>query len=131
MSHNITLQFYSISEGCAVKEPNHPVVSIPKKAKRNCAVINCNTGEHRGLLKSWYSKQCLLHKVFNGTKPCDCQPPIKLFPFPSKQKHPEDNMRWQRLVSRKGWVPNMDSRVCSRHFIDKKPSKEHPYPTEN
>ena len=131
LSHNLTFPFSSTSEWHSMKESNQPVVSIPKRGKRNCAVINCNTGEHRGLWKSWYSKRCLLHNVYNGTKLCNCQPPIALFTFPSKQKYPEDNLRWQRLVSRKGWVPNIDSRICSRHFVDKKPSKEHPYPTEN
>ena len=95
LSQNVTFSFSSTSEGHSVKESNQPFVSIPKRGKRNCAVINCNTSEHRGLLKSWYSKKCLLHNVYNGTKLCNCQPPIALFPFPSKQKHPEDNLRWQ------------------------------------
>ena len=47
-------------------------------------------------------------------------------------------MEWTRLVNRKDpnndkkvWQPNKNSRVCSSHFVDMKPTEANPYPTLN
>ena len=49
---------------------------------RNCVVMRCpNSGQRLG---KWAAATCELH----GCN-CDCQPPFKLFPFPTEKKNPE------------------------------------------
>ena len=62
----------------------------------------------------------------------------RLFAFPTTKRKPEERAKWKHLINRlekkgkmKLWLPSKDSRVCSLHFIDGKPTDEHPFPTEN
>ena len=59
--------------------------------------------------------------------------------FHQQKKHPQERSKWQKLINRsspsknrKGSLFTIKSkmRVCSKHFIDKEPTYEHPYPTE-
>ena len=59
---------------------------------------------------------------------------FKLFTFPTK-KHPEKRQLWVRKFNRadpkKQWAlkePSQSHRVCSRHFVDGKPTETHPHP---
>ena len=63
---------------------------------------------------------------------------FKLFPFPTKKKNPTARESLGKIINRnidlKGcelWEPSKDSRVCPKHFIDREPSNENPYPTRN
>ena len=54
---------------------------------RNCVAIGCpNSGQRLG---KWAATTCELHGCNNGSSTCDCQPPFKLFPFPTEKKNPE------------------------------------------
>ena len=99
---------------------------------RNCVVIGCpNSGLRLG---KWAATICELHGCNNGSGICDCQPPFKLFPFPTEKKNPERRLQWAKSISRNTlsgtlWMPNKDSRVCNLHFVDGEPTAENPNPT--
>uniref|UniRef100_A0A8C5GST9 THAP-type domain-containing protein n=1 Tax=Gouania willdenowi TaxID=441366 RepID=A0A8C5GST9_GOUWI len=68
-----------------------------------CCVPNCNSSTYH--LKKWKQQTC-------------------------------ERKMWIKNVGRrdvthcwKSWTPNKDSRICSKHFKDGSPTKEHPYPT--
>ncbi|KAM7430634.1 hypothetical protein ABFA07_018677 [Porites harrisoni] len=99
---------------------------------RNCVVLGCpNSGQRLG---KWAATTCELHGCNNGSSMCDCQPPFKLFPFPTEKKNPERRLQWAKNISRNSlngtlWMPNKDSRVCNLHFVDGEPTAENPDPT--
>ncbi|XP_069103856.1 uncharacterized protein [Argopecten irradians] len=53
---------------------------------------------------------------------------IEFFPFPSQKKAPKARKRWLELLRREDYDPNKRHRLCSRHFVDGKPTDNHPYP---
>lgn len=85
---------------------------------RICAVKHCHNSEIR--LKQY-------RKSHPGRTD-----PFTLFPFP---KDEERKLEWQKQIYRriddKGtlWKPNSQSRACSNHFVDGRPTLEHPSPT--
>ena len=97
---------------------------------RNCVVVGCpNSGK-------WAKQTCTVHACLNGTHTCDCEPPFKLFPFPTEKKDSEGRRRWKENIKRekrkgKVWTPKNSSRVCSVHFKDGQPTNENPDPTED
>ena len=94
---------------------------------RNCVVVGCpNSGER---LNKWAKQTCTVHACLNGTHTCDCEPPFKLFPFPTEKKDSEGRRRWTENIKReirKGKLrtPNNSSQVCSVHFQDGQPPKK-------
>lgn len=59
-----------------------------------------------------------------------------MFPFPTEKRDPEGRERWKRAVNRadkrKPWLllePTQVMRVCSAHFVDGRPTADHPDPT--
>ena len=74
---------------------------------RWCAVVGCTNGTN------------LLEKIKKegGT------PPFKLYPFPTEKKNKELREKWIKAINRKdvkngkNWTPNVNSRVCSKHFV--------------
>ena len=101
---------------------------------RNCVVVGCpNSGKR---LNKWAKQTCTVHACLNGTHTCDCEPPFKLFPFPTEKKDSEGRRRWTENIKReirkgKVWTPKNSSRVCSVHFKDGRPTNENPDPTED
>ena len=101
---------------------------------RNCVVVGCpNSGKR---LNKWAKQTCTLHACLNGTHTCDCEPPFKLFAFPTEKKDSEGRRRWKENIKRektkgKVWTPKNSSRVCSVHFKDGQPTNENPDPTED
>lgn len=101
---------------------------------RNCVVIGCpNSGKK---LNKWATQTCNVHGCLNLTDTCNCEPPFKLVSFPSKLKDNAGWKQWTNAINRnikkgKVWVPKNNSRVCSKHFVDGKPTDENPDPTEN
>lgn len=99
---------------------------------RNCVAIDCpNSGARLG---KWAKAICDTHGCNNGSGPCDCQPPFRLFPFPTKKKNKERRLQWAKNISRSNdngtlWMPNKNSRVCSVHFVDGEPTTQNPDPT--
>ena len=100
---------------------------------RSCAVVGCSNSTNR--LKRWKSSLCLVHKTTYGSEQCDCDPPFRLFSFPGAIKDPEHRKQWVEMIKRKDthtgqpWVPKQESRVCSKHFVDGKPTEDNPNPT--
>lgn len=100
---------------------------------RICAFQHCSSSNYQ--LNKWKAKDCSIH---HGTKhqQCGCKPPFVLFPFPTSNS-PEARTDWIRAVNRKdpktgkNWKPNFDSRVCSLHFVEGKPSESNPSPSIN
>ena len=101
---------------------------------RNCVVVGCpNSGKR---LNKWAKQTCTFHACLNETHTCDCEPPFKLFPFPTEKKDSEGRRRWTENIKReirkgKVWTPKNSSRVCSVHFKDGRPTNGNPDPTED
>ena len=62
----------------------------------------------------------------------------RLFNFPKMKKALEERLQWRKLINRledqhcgKLWEPRKQSRVCSKHFLNGKPTEAYSYPTEN
>lgn len=106
--------------------------SIISMTKRVCCVHGCgNSGYH---LKKWHLKFCEDHNCNFGTGRCTCKAPFQLLPFPNESKFLHARSIWIHNVNRKNennkiWVPNSDSRVCTKHFCDEKVTDANPYPT--
>ena len=103
-------------------------------AHRNCAVFGCGNSGAR--LKTWMDNLCPVHECSQGRGICDCTPPFSLFPFPTDLQSSERRQQWIKLINRKdekgkNWQPKSDSRVCSRHFPDGRPTSQNPNPTIN
>jgi hypothetical protein len=100
-----------------------------------CAVLNCGNSTYH--LQKWMGEWCPIHKCNFGTSRCVCDPPFKLFPFPTERKNPKGRQEWIDLINRsdlntgESWAPKSHSRVCSKHFPDGRPTAEHPNPIEN
>ena len=100
---------------------------------RYCAVVGChNSG--RGL-KKWKDGFCNIHQMNYGMGKCICEPPFRLFPFPTELQDLEGRWRWIKNVNRldrktgKLWIPSVNCRICSKHFVDGEPSLSNPNPT--
>lgn len=101
---------------------------------RNCAVFDCGNSGAR--LKKWMSIPCSVHECNQGTSQCDCAPPFTLFPFPTQLHDRERRQQWIKLVNRKdekgrNWQPKSDSRICSNHFPEGRPTIQNPNLTIN
>ena len=98
---------------------------------RNCVVSGCaNSGKK---LNKWAKSQCELHKCARRSEECNCEPPFQLFPFPTALKSNERRVAWTLAVNRvdskrKLWKPTKHSRVCGDHFVQGKPTGQHPDP---
>ncbi|XP_031562136.1 uncharacterized protein LOC116297954 [Actinia tenebrosa] len=101
---------------------------------RICAFQHCSSSTYH--IQKWKTKECDVHLGIKHEQ-CDCKPPFALFPFPTAKSDAETRRDWIRAVNRKdaktgkNWQPNFDSRVCSYHFVDGKPSEAHPSPSIN
>lgn len=100
---------------------------------RICAVINCGNGTYT--IEKWKQQDCAKHQTRKGLGSCDCPQPFVLFPFPTPRKNPEEKKKWEKLINRKdpktgkNWESKSHDRVCSKHFVDGKPTVSHPAPT--
>ena len=97
-----------------------------------CAVNGCFNGRYR--LSTWTQHKCPHHQCFQGTDQCVCAPPFILYPFPTQRKDPHNRRIWIKNIYRKDEKTGKKleskkyDRVCSVHFVDGKPTKDHPYP---
>ena len=103
---------------------------------RNCAVVGGTNSGYK--LKKWLKGHCDIHSAVRESEFCVCTVPFTLYPFPSKITASESRERWIRLLNRqdpdkknKRWEPTASSRVCSTHFVDQKPTAQHPDPNLN
>ena len=93
----------------------------------NCAVVGCTNSTYR--LKKWLDGTCETHHVMN--KECSCEPPFRLYMFPSEERNKGKRETWIKKMRRQKadkseWDPRPSDRVCSDHFVDKIPTTEHP-----
>ena len=86
----------------------------------NCAVIGCSNSSYQ--VNKWKGKICNFH---DGVKRgmCGCDPPYKLYCFPSELRNSQRRQAWMKLLRREGknktnWKPCDSDRVCSNHFVD-------------
>lgn len=102
-------------------------------SKRHCNVVGC--GNNGIKLNKWKERDCEIHGCKYGGGKCVCDPPFVLYTFPTNLGDPLGRKRWASALKRKNaktgkdWQPNYDSRVCSDHFIESKPTSNSPYPT--
>ena len=103
---------------------------------RNCCVVGCTNSGYK--IQKWLKGHCDIHSAVRESESCVCQAPFTLYPFPSKRTASETRERWIGLIKRenpknrnKRWEPTASSRVCSIHFVDQKPTTQHPDPTLN
>ena len=97
-----------------------------------CAVFGCHNSKRK--LKLWAEEFCNLHGYNFNVGACDCEPPFRLHVFPSEKVDPDARKRWTKNINRmdsksgKIWTPTADSRVCSIHFPEGKPTTKDPDP---
>lgn len=95
---------------------------------RICAFPCCSNSTYT--INRWRKSDCEVH-VGLLKQDCQCSPPFILYPFPQDI---DTRREWVKLVNRKdpktgkNWQPNADSRVCSKHFVDGKPTTLNPSP---
>eukprot|EP00112_Aurelia_sp_Birch-Aquarium-sp1_P013366 Seg2834.5 transcript_id=Seg2834.5/GoldUCD/mRNA.D3Y31 product="hypothetical protein" pseudo=true protein_id=Seg2834.5/GoldUCD/D3Y31 len=99
----------------------------------NCAVVGCSSSRYN--IKKWEKQDCEEHSG-QKKKDCTCTPPFSLHWFPSILKDSEKRKGWIRLINRAtkrgaDWTPGQSDMVCSKHFVDGKPTPENPMPTLN
>jgi hypothetical protein len=100
---------------------------------RVCAIQNCTNSTYT--LDRWKAQNCNEHGCRHENDQCTCEPPFLLFPFPVKKRDPDGRLAWAKAVYRqdkktgKNWLPREDSRICSVHFVDKKPTAINPCPS--
>lgn len=100
---------------------------------RCCAFNFCTNNATK--ISKWKKQTCEIHHINYGLGSCICEPPFHLYPFPTELKDNYARQKWTSIVNRKNgsqnWRPKEDSRVCSEHFEDGKPTTSNPYPTLN
>ena len=100
---------------------------------RYCVVVGCHNSGNG--LKKWKAEYCSVHQTNYGTGRCICDPPFRLFNFPTELRNAEARRQWTKNVHRqdvktgKMWIPSINSRVCSKHFVDGEPTELNPHPT--
>ena len=93
---------------------------------RVCSIIGCSNGDYQ--LAKWREEHTKIHNS------CSCDAPFTLFTFPTKRANIFGRKKWKKLINRVNsdkspWTPGKQSRVCSKHFIDGKPTSDNPFPT--
>ena len=106
-------------------------LSCQKMVNGNCAVVGCTNSRYK--IKVWEKKDCDKHSG-QVHKDCPCLPPFHLHIFPSKLLNSEKRNEWIRLVKRtrkgnKEWTPGQSDMVCSKHFVNGRPTLENPNPS--
>lgn len=82
------------------------------------------------------SSICKIHRCFHGESPCNCEPPFRLFTFPTELKNKEARTLWTKASNRQNekgklWLTKKSSRMCSDHFVSGKPTEDNPDPELN
>lgn len=103
---------------------NSPVRDAYKGSSgHHCAVVGCRNNQR---------KRSRLLRAFCGehdTRRESCRCGIfSLHRFPAASRNPELRLQWIAAVNRKDYEPSEHARVCSEHFLDRKPSKQNPVP---
>ena len=94
---------------------------MPSGSGAHCAVSGCMNNKRN--LNIWLDRECVIH-LPKTKRECTCPPRFSLHPKP---KDDLDSRMWLKNLNLKS--PPKALYVCSFHFVDKKPTTEHPYPT--
>lgn len=124
----ISLYLFQLSHGVS-----SVAVALQSMSTRCCAFNFCTNNATK--ITKWKKEFCVVHNIHHGLGSCICDPPFYLFPFPTELKDSYARQKWASIVNRKNgsenWKPKEDSRVCSKHFVDGRPTAVNPYPTLN
>ena len=114
--------------------------------KSSCAVVGCTNNTCH--LSKWQKEICAIHdNSLKGKGTCVCLPPFVFFPFPKEGDDLKE--RWEECVNRietvdrtvrygktvyihikdDKWRANPTDRICSKHFVDGRPTDANPLPT--
>ena len=100
---------------------------------RICAVVGCSCSTYQ--LQKWRRGFCSTHNCYRASQECTCPELFKLYLFPTLRGDPARRKEWIESINHKNpktgknWQPSEDDRVCSKHFVDGKPTVDHPCPT--
>ncbi|KAK3105808.1 hypothetical protein FSP39_006157 [Pinctada imbricata] len=98
---------------------------------RCCAFNSCTNNSTKIIM--WKKQFCEVHNITYGLGSCICEPPFYIYPFPTERKDNYSRQKWASIVNRKNgsenWKPKEDSRVCSEHFMEGRPTAANPYQT--
>ena len=100
---------------------------------RICAVVGCSSSTYQ--LQKFRTGFCTSHNCHRTSQDCTCPDLFQLYFFPTLKGDPEKRKEWVKSINRKNpktgqnWQPSEDDRVCSKHFVDGRPTVDHPYPT--
>ena len=86
-----------------------------------CAVRGCTNNQTK--LNLWLQEQCFEHAP-RTKRECACE---NRYSFHRLPKDEEPRRMWLKKLNLKR--PPKTLYVCSFHFVDKKPTEEHPHPT--
>lgn len=116
-------------ENKTVKQENNNYKLI-KMGPANCAVVGCFNSSRK--IDKWKKETCNEHGTLQ--KDCGCNPPFRLFMFPSTLRNGDKRKIWIQKLKRQTakktlWKPLESDRVCSEHFVDGIPTCENPHPT--
>ncbi|XP_042350772.1 uncharacterized protein LOC121949214 [Plectropomus leopardus] len=87
-----------------------------------CAVRGCHNNQAR--LNLWLEQECYEHAP-STKRHCSCEQRYRFYRLP---KDEEARTAWLQNLNLK--KPPKTLYVCSFHFVDKKPTEEHPHPTQ-
>ncbi|XP_070548516.1 uncharacterized protein [Ptychodera flava] len=69
-------------------------------------------------------------KSSSGLKKYPWMQDVTFFPLPNAKKQPGLRKKWLKRIRRDPkWTPTKYTRICSQHFVDRKPSEENPIPS--
>ena len=84
-----------------------------------CAVAGCYNNSRK--LRDFSETVCIEHQQLRQT--CPCPPPYSFHSMPTRE---ERRRAWLKALRLK--YPPKRIYVCSYHFVDKRPTEEHPDP---
>lgn len=70
----------------------------------SCAVFGCGNGTYG--IQRWMKEFCTIHGINKGVGRCVCDPPFRLFTFPTERSDKEGRARWTKLVGIVQFVPS-------------------------
>lgn len=88
-----------------------------------CAVRGCANNQAK--LNLWLKEQCFEHEP-RTNRECCCESPSR-YSFHRLPRDEELRRMWLKQLNLK--KPPKTLYVCSFHFVEKKPTEEHPHPT--
>ena len=85
--------------------------------------------------KKWKKSPCSIH-MGQIQEVCSCEGPYSLHRFPSAKLNVNRRKEWTRLINRTtaqktACTPGESDLVCSKHFVDGKPTLDNPEATLN